>query len=167
MAAAGAGGPGPGGVIVAPPAAGDRAGWRRLYDAYAQFYKREMTDAIADRVWAWISDPRPHGPCEGRIARTADGRVVGLAHFRDMASPLRGTICGFLDDLFVDPAWRGRPGPQGTSVGRLLLDDIAAIGRARGWPFYRWLTADDNYRARTLYDRVATRTMWVTYQHEL
>lgn len=167
------------GVIVAPPAAGDRAEWRRLYDAYALFYKREMTDAIADRVWGWISDPRPHGPCEGRIARTEDGRVVGLAHFRDMASPLRGTVCGFLDDLFVDPAWRGRPAgsgivpsgssiaPAGGSIARLLLDDIAAIGRARGWPFYRWLTADDNYRARTLYDRVATRTMWVTYQYDL
>ena len=27
----------------------------------------------------------------------------------------------------------------------------------------RWITADDNYRGRNVYDRLATRTMWVTY----
>jgi len=27
----------------------------------------------------------------------------------------------------------------------------------------RWITADDNYRAQALYDKVATRTHWVTY----
>ncbi len=146
---------------IVQPGPGDRAGWRRLYDGYATFYKREMTDAIADRVWAWITAPAPHGPCEGRIARTPDGRVIGLAHFRDMASPLRGAVAGFLDDLFVDPTWRGK------KVGRALLDEVAAIGRARGWPLYRWLTGDDNYRARTLYDQVAKRTMWITYQYDL
>lgn len=149
------------GFVIVPPAPADHAGWRRLYDAYAAFYKREMTDAIAGRVWAWITDPTPHGPCEGLVARDAAGKVVGLAHFRDMASPLRGTVAGFLDDLFVDPAWRGR------KLGRALLDEVGAIGRKRGWPFYRWLTADDNYRARALYDQAAQRTMWITYQYDL
>ena len=147
--------------VIVKPEARDQAGWRRLYDAYAVFYKRVMTDDAAARVWSWITDPKPHGPCEGRIARAADGRVIGLAHFRDMASPLRGSIVGFLDDLFVDPDWRGH------RLGRALLDEVAAIGRARCWPFYRWITADDNYRARTLYDQAAMRTMWVTYQYDL
>ncbi len=152
--------------VIVKPESRDQVGWRRLYEAYATFYKREMTDAIAARVWGWITAPDApgggsHGPCEGRIARAADGSVIGLAHFRDMASPLRGSIAGFLDDLFVDPTWRGQ------KLGRVLLDEIAAIGRARGWPFYRWLTADDNYRARTLYDQRAKRTMWITYQYDL
>jgi GNAT superfamily N-acetyltransferase len=146
---------------IVQPGPGDKPGWRRMYDGYATFYKREMTNAIAERVWAWITAPAPHGPCEGRIARAADGRVIGLAHFRDMASPLRGAVAGFLDDLYVDPAWRAK------KVGRALLDEVAAIGRARAWPFYRWLTADDNYRARGLYDQVAKRTMWITYQYDL
>ena len=148
-------------IRIVKPEPRDKAGWRRLYDGYARFYKREMTDANAECVWGWITASAAHGPCEGRIARTGDGRVVGLAHFRDMASPLRGAIVGFLDDLFVDPDWRGK------RVARALLDEVAAIGRARGWPFYRWLTADDNYRARTLYDQVAKRTMWITYQYDL
>ena len=48
-----------------------------------------------------------------------------------------------------------------------LFERLAAIGRERGWSSLRWLTADDNYRARALYDRRAKRTMWITYQMDL
>ncbi len=27
----------------------------------------------------------------------------------------------------------------------------------------RWITADDNHRARSKYDKYATRTSWITY----
>ena len=37
------------------------------------------------------------------------------------------------------------------------------IARERGWAIIRWTTADDNYRARSVYDKVATRTTWITY----
>ena len=39
----------------------------------------------------------------------------------------------------------------------------SAIAAERGWPVIRWTTGDDNYRARAVYDKLATRTMWVTY----
>ena len=32
------------------------------------------------------------------------------------------------------------------------------------WPFVRWITAEDNYRGRGVYDRTAEKTKWVTYQ---
>jgi hypothetical protein len=38
------------------------------------------------------------------------------------------------------------------------------IAKERGWGKIRWITADDNYRARTLYDRVAVKTAWNTYE---
>jgi len=28
---------------------------------------------------------------------------------------------------------------------------------------FSWITGDDNYRGRGVYDKVATRTMWITY----
>jgi hypothetical protein len=31
----------------------------------------------------------------------------------------------------------------------------------------RWITADDNYRGRTVYDRVADKTKWLTYEIKL
>ena len=37
-------------------------------------------------------------------------------------------------------------------------------GRARGWTVIRWITAEDNYRARSAYDRISDRTQWITYE---
>ena len=72
--------------------------------------------------------------------------------------PLRATIGGFLDDLFVDPAHRGG------GVAAALMQGLAEIGKARGWSTMRWLTAEDNYRARSFYDRISTRTAFLTYE---
>ena len=44
-------------IEIVAPAESHRAAWRRLYDGYAAFYKREMTDEIADNVWQWLQDP--------------------------------------------------------------------------------------------------------------
>lgn len=148
-------------IDVGPPTEADHAAWRRLFDGYATFYGREMTDAIAATVWGWIQSADPR--FGGLVARLDPGdgagrRAVGLLHYRDMESPLRGAMAGFVDDIFVDPAARGR------RVGEALIAGCAAIGRERGWPVIRWITMDDNYRARGLYDRVARRSMWVTYE---
>ena len=34
--------------------------------------------------------------------------------------------------------------------------------RAEGWDTVRWITADDNYRARAKYDQFDVRTTWIT-----
>lgn len=146
-------------MTIAPPRADDYSGWRRLYDGYATFYKMPMTDEIAGRVWSWLLDPQH--VLEALVARAGDGRVVGLAHFRAMPRPLTGTTACFLDDLFVDPSRRGQ------RLANRLIETIEVIARARGWTLIRWLTADDNYRARGVYDRLARRTLWITYQKDL
>ncbi len=56
--------------VIVKPEARDQAGWRRLYDGYATFYKRPMNDQMADRVWGWIHDPAH--PVEGDLLVTAD-----------------------------------------------------------------------------------------------
>ena len=146
-------------ITIGPPREADFADWRRLYEGYATFYKMPMNDAIAGTVWRWLLDPAH--PLEALLARTGDGRVVGLAHFRPMPRPLTGTTAGFLDDLFVEPRLRGQ------RVADRLLEAMADAGRAHGWTLIRWLTADNNYRARGVYDRLATRTHWITYQMDL
>jgi GNAT superfamily N-acetyltransferase len=146
-------------IVIAPPQPPDQVDWRRLFDGYAAFYKTPMDDAIAGRVWGWLLDAQH--PLEALVARSAAGRVVGLAHFRATPRPSRGGMAGFLDDLFVDPAWRGQ------RVADRLIGAVAAIGRERQWTVMRWRTADDNYRARAVYDRLAERTMWITYEISL
>lgn len=143
------------GCRIVRPTEERKSAWRRLYDGYATFYRREMTDEIAATVWGWLMDPAHE--LEGALA-LRDGVPVGLAHYRRMPSPLRGADIGFLDDLFVDPAARGG------RIGEALIDHVATVARERGWGVVRWITADDNYRARGLYDRVAKKTLWNLYE---
>lgn len=135
-----------------------RADWQRLFTGYVNFYKREMTPEIADRVWAWLQDPAH--TLEGLMA-FVDGKPAGIAHFRTMPRPMAGTEVGFLDDLFVDPEIRGH------RIGEVLLNHLAEIARQRDWAIVRWLTADDNYRARALYDRLATKSGFNLYEMKI
>lgn len=136
-----------------------REDWERLYAGYAAFYRVTQTAEMRARVWGWIHDPAHE--VEALVAEDGSGRAVGLAHFRAFARPLSASTGGFLDDLFVDPATRGG------RVADALIEAVAAVGRERGWSVVRWITADDNYRARGVYDRLATRTMWITYDKKL
>lgn len=142
------------GVTIRAVSAGDRASWGALYAGYAEFYDVAQTEEMRDRVWGWLMDGA-HQTC-GLVAE-ADGRLVGLAHFRGFSRPLAAATGGFLDDLFVSPDARG------LKVGEALIAGLEAEAATRGWSVIRWITADDNYRARGLYDQVAERTMWVTY----
>jgi ribosomal protein S18 acetylase RimI-like enzyme len=79
-------------------------------------------------------------------------------HCRQMPSPLRGALVGFLDDLYVHPEARGQ------GVVEALYEALNELGREQGWPFVRWITAENNYRGRAVYDRLSEKTHWVTYQ---
>ena len=117
-----------------------------------------MTDDKAAVVWSWLMDPGH--VVKGFLAKANDS-LVGLAHIREMPRPLHGKYGGFLDDLFVAPEARG------TGAVEALYDAMKQLARERGWDSVRWITAENNYRARAVYDRVATKTQWVTYEIKL
>ena len=134
----------------------DRQPWERLYRGYADFYQVETSEEKLATLFGWLMDPAH--PCTGLVAEADNGSVIGLAHYRAMPSPLRGEEVGFLDDLFVDPDARG------SRAGEALLRHLDDIARDRGWAVVRWITRDNNYRARGLYDRLALRSDWITYE---
>ncbi len=142
-------------VTVVSPDTAHRADWERLYAGYAEFYRVLQTPEMRERVWSWINDPQHEVEC--LLAVDDADAPVGLAHFRAFARPLAASTGGYLDDLFVEP------GARGSGAARALIAALAEVARERGWTVIRWITAEDNYRARTLYDRVAARTPWVTY----
>ncbi len=145
-------------MLIRPPVAADRPEWERLYAGYAAFYKVTQTPEMRATVWGWLHDPAHQ--TRGLVAEE-EGRLIGLAHFRPFARPLSASTGGFLDDLFVDPAARG------SGAADALIGAIADEGRKQGWTVIRWITAEDNYRARALYDRVAEKTKWATYDLRL
>jgi len=134
----------------------DRKQWEALYYAYAEFYKMPMTPEILDNIWSWIFDK--HNKFYALIAKDENDEALGFMHCRAMPSPLRGAEVGFLDDLFVVPEARGK------GVVELLYKELNDFGALQGWPFVRWITAENNYRGRAVYDKIAEKTAWQTYQ---
>ena len=48
-------------------------------------------------------------------------------------------------------------------VARALIDRLAELARESGAAKVRWVTAADNVTAQRLYDDLADRTEWLTY----
>jgi len=133
----------------------DKKQWEELYKGYANFYKVKMSNKILQTVWNWLFD---EGHEVDGLVYEIDGIIVGLVHYRKMPSPLRGSYIGFLDDLFVDPKYRGR------KIGEKLIIKMKEISKYKGWNLVRWITQNDNIRAKSLYDRVAEKTTWDLYE---
>ena len=133
----------------------DKERWKKLYIGYADFYKVEMNEKILETVWEWLNDTNHE--LKG-IGYEADGKIVGLAHYRKLLRPLQGKYIGYLDDIFVDAEYRGQ------KIGEKLLNKIKEISKANDWNLVRWQTDEDNLTAKKLYDKVATKTKKNVYE---
>ncbi len=132
----------------------DREAWEAVYRGYRDFYRMPHDPAVLDTVWGWLMDPSRE--TRGIVAET-DAGIIGLAHFRRFPRPIVGAHGIYLDDLFTVASSRGR------GTGSALLTRLAEIARDEQATLVRWITAGDNATARSLYDRVAKQTPWVTY----
>ena len=134
----------------------DKSEWQQLYHGYAEFYKMPMNDEILDSVWSWIFDEEIKFYAIG--VKSLEGELIGFMHFREMPSPLRGSLVGFLDDLYIHPKHRG------SGAVEVLFKELKTIASENGWPYVRWITASDNHRARAVYDKISGTIDFVTYQ---
>ena len=111
---------------------------------------------MRDQVWQWLHQSPPL--ISALVAVDVENNLLGFLHYRAFVRPLAATMGGYVDDVFVVPEARG----QGTA--RQLINAIVAIGQANQWSVVRWMTAEDNQRARACYDQIAEHTHWQTYQ---
>ena len=85
---------------------------------------------------------------------------VGFALFFHHFSTFRGAPGLYLEDLFVQPRWRGH------GFGRLLMARVAAVAVARGCRRMEWAVLDWNEPAIRFYRRVGAKPMddWRTFR---
>ena len=133
----------------------DKEQWKKLYKDYADFYKVEMNNQILQTVWDWLNDKNHE--LKG-IGYEIDGKIFGIAHYRKLLRPLQGKYIGYLDDIFVDPKYRGQ------KIGKKLLNEIKKISKVNGWGLVRWQTDEDNFTAKKLYDKLAKKTKKNVYE---
>jgi len=116
-----------------------------LLRAYCEFYECDPSDeGLRDFAETVITEPR-----WGALFIARDGgEAVGFAALAWKWSSLRGSLVGYLDDLFVEPAARGK------GIADALISICAERAVANGAAALVWLTADDNHRAQKVYDRL-------------
>ncbi|MBA4490020.1 GNAT family N-acetyltransferase [Paracoccus sp. S1E-3] len=139
---------------------GDRDQWQGLWAGYQAFYGYpDRPQAFFDLAFGRLISGAA-GEFQGFVADD-DGRLLGLTHYVFHPNLWRPEGVCYLQDLFTLPEARGR------GVARALIEAVADAAQARGAANLYWLTAEDNYAARMLYDRVAARTPFIKYQRDL
>lgn len=141
-------------LTTRPVELADEERWRELFRGYRDFYRLADSEDVVSTVWGWLMNEshESHG-----LVAEHDGAIIGIAHFRRFARPSTGSTGLWLDDLFTDPDARGK------GAGRALITALTDLAAAEGLSVVRWITAENNERAQELYNQVASRTMWVTY----
>jgi ribosomal protein S18 acetylase RimI-like enzyme len=129
--------------------------WRPLFEGYADFYKVKINDDIIDNVWSWLHDSKH---VLKALVVEKNQQIVAFAHYRKMPSALRGKDIGFLDDLYVHLECRGQ------KLSELLIYELQKISKENNWNLVRWITRDDNERAKNVYDKIANKTNWDVYE---
>lgn len=144
-------------VVIRAPRATDRADWERLFRGYIAFYKASVADDVIDATWQrFLATDGSFHVC--RLAVDANDRPIGLAHILFHPSTWTKTVYCYLEDLFVDPEIRAK------GVGRALIDETYRLADERKATRVYWATQEFNYRARGLYDQVATKSPFVQYR---
>ena len=133
----------------------DKEQWKKLYHGYADFYQVTISEQILETIWDWLHDTNHD---LNALVYEIDNSIVALAHYRRMPSPLRGKYIGFLDDLYVDPQFRGK------KIGEKIIKSLNDISKERNWGLIRWITRNDNHNAKSLYDKVAKKSTWEVYE---
>lgn len=145
-------------VSIRDPLPQDEAAWRRLWQGYLTFYRTELAEEVTADTWRRLFDPASR--LAMRVAVSDRDELAGFAIFHHHESTWSLTADCYLEDLFVDQTLRGQ------GVGHALIEDLLAIGKARGWSRLYWHTETDNVAARRLYDRFKPADSMVRYRLE-
>ncbi len=135
----------------------DKAAWLPLFKGYITFYKSAVADDVIEETWIRLLSGH-EGFHIGLVAVDGTDTPIGLAHVLFHRSTWSKTWYCYLEDLFVNPDSRA------TGVGRALIDAVYKEADAKGATRTYWSTQEFNYRARGLYDQVATKSPFLQYR---
>ena len=124
----------------------DKQRWFILWQGYLDFYQTELSATQNELTWQRILDPEFNMKCAVAID---DGIIVGFTTYSLQNSTWSENGHCYLEDLFVDPAARGK------GVGRALIEYVKSYAIENNCSRLYWNTDEDNATARKLYDTYA------------
>jgi GNAT superfamily N-acetyltransferase len=133
--------------------------WSRLFDAYEPVHAlvAERSMAVTDVSDRDVSDQ----DVSDQEGPDKDNELLGLVHYLFHRSTIHIAPVCYLQDLFTTEAARGQ------GVGRALIEGVYDRARLAGSPRVYWQTHETNSTAMHLYDKVAERSGFVVYRHQV
>lgn len=118
------------------------------------FYGSPQPEEVTEYTWQRMLDV--NSSVLGRVA-VVDDAVVGFAICVLHEGTWVTTPICYLEDLFVDPAFRGQ------GIARTMIKSLQSEGADKGWSRLYWHTRRDN-PARHLYDEFTPADDYVRYR---
>ena len=145
-------------VVVRKFQSDDMSAWQYLWRGYIEFYQATIPSEQYQRTWERLLDNsyNLYG-----IAVEVDGQMQGITHYSFQTSSWAPDNYCYLEDLYVDPEFRGG------GLSRALIDTVRDIAIDAGSSRLYWNTDATNERARKLYDSYATESGKVQYRIQL
>jgi GNAT superfamily N-acetyltransferase len=143
---------------IVPAGSADVPEILRLIRALAEYEKlSHEVVATEDGLHEALFGVRPVGEA---LLAVIDGRPIGFALFFANLSTFLGRAGIYLEDLFVEPEFRGR------GIGRALLHAVAKIAVERNCGRLEWSVLDWNTPAIEFYKRAGARPMdeWTIFR---
>jgi GNAT superfamily N-acetyltransferase len=122
---------------------------------------RDRVEITPERLYTHLFGTQPAAQCvvvqpTAEAADRADAEAappVGFALYFTNFSTFLGKPGLYLEDLYVQPAWRGQ------GVGRALLIHLAQLAVARGCGRFEWCVLDWNAGAIGFYERMGAQVL--------
>ncbi|CAK9782742.1 acyl-CoA N-acyltransferase [Cutaneotrichosporon oleaginosum] len=141
----------------------DKQQWLDRWEQYNQFYKRTVASDVTEEQWRRFLDPAVRVYCAVAVDgdKPAGANVVGFVTW--LPHIYTGSIedIVYLHDLWSDEAQRNK------GTGRALIEFVYADSKDKGIKSVYWHTQHFNHRAQLLYTKVANKTDFVQYKHDL
>ncbi len=133
----------------------DETAWRRLWAGYCNFYEVVMSDDQTNLTWSRLIDPA--SSIKGLVAENVEGRVIGFCNYILHDNTWTSAPVCYLEDLYVEQNLRG------DGVGAAMIHELQDMMKQHGWARIYWMTKENNYRARGLYDKFVRADGFVRY----
>lgn len=144
-------------VTIRDICSADKIRWHVLWNEYNAFFETKLAQEITSRTWERLLDAK--STIFARVAemnKNIVGFSIGVLHEGTwVATP----VC-YLEDLFVDPAYRNN------GVGQKLIQDMINLGKQENWSNLYWHTRMKN-PARKLYNKFIEADDFVRYRLSL
>ena len=145
-------------IKILPFTKADYESWLDLWQKYLAFYETTLSSTTIEKTWGNLMNDAIsiYG-----FGAWLDNRLIAITYVVLHPNIWNTTDCCYLEDLYVEEQIRGQ------GIGRALIEEVYDFAGSKNCNRVYWVTQEDNMAARSLYDKLATKTDMIQYRKNL